>query len=319
MFGGVNSNYGTVATTYGQQSTDSYYLTTSATGTQTIAGNLRVKGDLIVDYTTSTANGFYTSGTSNLGDINAGDISANSVIGALVSSTPGANDNTIALVGGTVGFLNAAEVRYDLDIADVCGSTMYLRAYGDTTTNAMIIDLSGNIEMEGDLTVDGQLTAPNVVYSVQQGTNITVTGTAQNPVVNAITNLNPNVVLDLFNSVPIAVTTPPGGAATLLTQWGGLIPGTVYYISVAGFLSCSVDAVPIMSMYIAVPPIGELMTIAQFPCSATEYGFNTTIAIVVPDTGNPTTTLNILVGGGGGLGAATITGSIANCVIVQTN
>ena len=275
-------------------------------GSQVINGNLRVKGNLTVD-----------------NDISANDITGSNVIGAFVSSTPGALDNTVSLVGGTVGFLNAADLRYTLDIADACGATMKIRAFNPTEVIAMTVDLSGNIEMGGDLTVDGELTAPNVVYGVQQGTNISITGTAQNPVINAVTNLNPNIVLDVFDSTPFSATTPAGGAATTITTLGGFVPETAYQISLTGFLQASADNLGIiMTMFLQPVGGGENLTLFQCPVTATEYGFSVSAVVktpFIPGNPNPTTSYTIRVGGGGGLTTETITGVISNAVIIKVN
>ena len=124
--------------------------------------------------------------------------------------------------------------------------------------------------------------------------------------------LGVTVVLDLFSSVPISVTTPAGGASTLLTTFGSLTVGKTYLISISGRLIANTNSPVRMVMSLQPPTVGESMTIAAIACSTTEYDFNTTVAITMPRT-----SVNVNVSAGIGATSEVVTGTIDNVVITQ--
>ena len=334
MFGGVSSSYGTSATTYGQNPTDSYYITSTGQGTQVIKGNLRVQGNLIVDYSTTGGTGFFTGATTEswLGDVSAADIIASSLTAPVIDAstgvegngtvttdilvtTAGAQSNSIQITEGNIQFYENDYVYFTIDNDIAGGDVLHVTSYGEGgPIDALRVDVSGDVTFGANVSVTGNLTAPNVVNSVTAGTNITVTGTATNPVINAVTNLNPNVILDLYNSTPIAINTPAGGAMTTLTTYGSMTVGKTYLVSLTGSLVSSINSTAQMIVALKPTGLGEFTPVFGMQCSDVPFQFSTTVAITMP-----ATSFSVVVLGGGSLTVEVITLTLSNSMITQIN
>src|SRR5256885_15188427 len=68
------------------------------------------------------------------------------------------------------------------------------------------ISIGKNLQVEGESVFKGNITAPNVIYSLKGGTNVTITGDKQNPTVS----VNINKLVSSFQGLTGDIELKPG-------------------------------------------------------------------------------------------------------------
>ena len=162
----------------------------------------------------------------------------------------------------------------------------------------------------------GAITLANTgVTSVSAGAGITLGGSGTAPSVTNSITASINKVLNIWNSTPISIATPVGGAATVLTNYGSFIVGKTYLISMAGSYACGATTISPgdKGMLMGIQPVGtgEVMVISESPVSYMETGFATSFTYTAPQTN-----FNVFVQGDGTT-TEIIAGTLTNVTIIQ--
>jgi hypothetical protein len=155
------------------------------------------------------------------------------------------------------------------------------------------------------------------VNTLTGGPGVTITGTATAPVVNNSITASVNNVLDIWNSTPISVSTPVGGAKTTLVTYGSFVVGKTYLISFAGDIACGSTTISAgdKGMLMGIQPVGtgENLVFSESPVSYTGTGFATSFTYTAPQT-----SLQVFVQGDG-TNTEVIIGTLSNVTIIQLN
>lgn len=204
-----------------------------------------------------------------------------------ISTSTGAGVSVSEPTANNFVFSNALSNAGGISFVSVPGSaTLGL-------SNAGVVGLAAGsgISVSG---ATGNITVANTgVLSVSAGSNVVVGGTASAPVINATTPISTTFLLDQWSSSPLNVATPAGGAITNVSSFTGLTPGKTYLVSCTAGLSCSVNnANATMDLALSLPGVGELPSIASYPC-ATTGTFAASAATVLMPAGK--TQLNVIV------------------------
>lgn len=152
------------------------------------------------------------------------------------------------------------------------------------------------------------------VLSVTAGSNVTVTGTAGAPVINAASApLSPNVVRDQFSTSPADTNTPAGGAVTVAATVTGLTVGKVYMVSVMGEIAGGPSG-GVMGVGLTFPGVAdEQVMVYQSLNTGNTLGISSSPCFIMP-----TTSFNVIVYGLS-VGGDTITFSQEGIVVTQLN
>lgn len=180
-------------------------------------------------------------------------------------------------------------------------------------SNAGVVSLAAGSGI-GVSGATGAITVSNTgVNAITAGTNITLGGTATNPIVNASVALAPNVIVDQWTSTATN-TSAVGGSATIAHTIPGLIAGKTYLVVLNGGLAGGGSGGSMITT-INFPGIGEGMILADQPNSPITFGLASSACVRVPV---GSSVMNITVSGMS-VGGDTITLRTDNLVITPLN
>lgn len=91
----------------------------------------------------------------------------------------------------------------------------------ETAADDYLFNIAIKSLFKDDVTIEGQLTAPNIVYSLTAGTNVSITGDPQTPTISVEVE-DPTADLDIFKTIAVGSTTfDAGGIEDTLTFASG--------------------------------------------------------------------------------------------------